>query len=170
MRAVCPHFTIQTRSRAFLRARLPPMTLHDTFAICSLVLLAHRKTFKKTTKPCLIMPRGSGNNSSSGYNSQGNHYNTPGGTNSNSASSYHCELETRASARGFVGAIENLPHSPFPSLAFCSLSQTRTLTDRTTTPMITVPPTTTMELVPRLTRRPLATRTIRPATSKEIKL
>lgn len=37
------------------------------------------------------MPRGSGNSSSSssGYNSQGNHYNTPGGTNSSSGSAYH---------------------------------------------------------------------------------
>eukprot|EP00956_Cyclotella_meneghiniana_P030435 scaffold76628_cov31-Cyclotella_meneghiniana.AAC.3 len=26
----------------------------------------------------------------SGYNSQGNHYNTPGGTNSSGGSSYHC--------------------------------------------------------------------------------
>eukprot|EP00542_Grammatophora_oceanica_P013820 CAMPEP_0194028266 /NCGR_PEP_ID=MMETSP0009_2-20130614/2285_1 /TAXON_ID=210454 /ORGANISM="Grammatophora oceanica, Strain CCMP 410" /LENGTH=77 /DNA_ID=CAMNT_0038667605 /DNA_START=43 /DNA_END=276 /DNA_ORIENTATION=+ len=33
------------------------------------------------------MPNGSG--SSSGYNSQGNHYNTPGGTNSAGGSSYH---------------------------------------------------------------------------------
>lgn len=32
------------------------------------------------------MPKGSG------YNSQGNHYNTPGGTNSSSGSSYHCEF------------------------------------------------------------------------------
>lgn len=32
------------------------------------------------------MPKGSGNNS------QGNHYNTPGGTNSSSGSSYHCEF------------------------------------------------------------------------------
>jgi hypothetical protein len=39
----------------------------------------------------ITMPRGSGN-SNSGYNSQGNHYNTPGGTNSSSGSSYHCKL------------------------------------------------------------------------------
>lgn len=32
-----------------------------------------------------IMPKGSGTNS------QGNHYSTPGGTNSNSGGSYHCK-------------------------------------------------------------------------------
>ena len=30
--------------------------------------------------------------SGSGYNSQGNHYNTPGGTNSSGGSSYHCKF------------------------------------------------------------------------------
>ena len=35
-----------------------------------------------TTTPFITMPR-------SGTNSQGNHYNTPGGTNSNGGSSYH---------------------------------------------------------------------------------
>ena len=43
-----------------------------------------------TTQSFCKMPRGSGS-SSSGTNSQGNTYNTPGGTNSGS-SAYHCRL------------------------------------------------------------------------------
>jgi hypothetical protein len=42
--------------------------------------------FFETILTTQTMPRGSG------YNSQGNHYNTPGGTNSSSSSSYHCTL------------------------------------------------------------------------------
>ena len=58
------------------------------------------------------MPKGSG------YNSQGNHYNTPGGTNSSSGSSYHCEcsasiLEKERELIVRIGSLDNERRSPF---------------------------------------------------------
>lgn len=87
------------------------------------------------------MPRGSGS-SSSGYNSQGNHYNTPGGSNSSSGSSYHCKLPRLASYHEklvqHVIALSDILQTPIP-------------TDPTTIRTTTAPLTTTLELDNRIT-------------------
>ena len=94
----------------------------------------------------IIMPRGSGN---SGYNSQGNHYNTPGGTNSNNGSSYHCK-----SSLSFHPTLFRIEHQwqRLNTVGLLQLTQTRTLMVRTTTRMTTEVPTTTRARAVRRTR------------------
>ena len=73
------------------------------------------------------MPKESG--STSGTNSQGNHYNTPGGTNSSSGNSYHCKLPR------ILRIPTKLPHSIVAVLSssFLLFLQIPTPMDRTTT-------------------------------------
>ena len=104
----------------------------------------------------------------SGTNSQGNSYTTPGGSNSNSGSSYHCKLKIAIPHPTFtVDRMENCLacvsmwnlwysaivwlRSLFPDYLLTSffvhkthIAQTRTRTGRITTPTTTDRPTTTM--------------------------
>jgi len=79
------------------------------------------------------MPNGSGN---SGYNSQGNHYNTPGGSNSNQGNSYHCKCYSEDLSFFFLSKI--VSHS-----LVVRSTQTPTPTEATTTRTTMVAPTTT---------------------------
>jgi hypothetical protein len=83
----------------------------------------HRPTTPNQHQIIIIMPTPSGN---SGTNSQGNHYSTPGGTNSNPSGSYHCKCKD-----DFCLFVKQ-PFS-FLTVILVSRAQTPTTMDRTTT-------------------------------------
>lgn len=128
---------------------------------------------------CLLFRVSQSSTMPSGTNSQGNNYNTPGGTNSNGGSSYHCKYCSCSPRMNdfvwlwldwllFVVAIAWRvlvifgcrfawrPIHSFISFLFLLLilSQTRTTTGATITQMTTVPPITTVATEVPLTRHP----------------
>ena len=98
---------------------------------------ANRSPLRQLPFSNFIMPR-------SGTNSQGNYYSTPGGSNSNSGSSYYCKSREKSSSRSSASGF-GISKSHFRSLLFVwiELFQTPTAMAPTTTPMTTVPATTT---------------------------
>ena len=81
-----------------------------------------------------------------GTNNQGNSYNTPGGTNSNSGGSYQCKFDNFHFTLFFT---------LYSSTVNNYLSQIRTLTVATITVMITVASTTVLQVVAHPIRPPV---------------
>lgn len=114
----------------------------------------------------------------SGTNSQGNHYSTPGGTNSNSGGSYHCKFDpflTTIPVCEWVVVTISIPRST-PShllLLCCCLTchyplKIPTRMDPTTTRTTMGVRTTTVEVVTRTTLRPVETRPRATAARNEL--